>query len=102
MTPIFFSAGGLEADITSGGAVALATGLTNTGAPGEHLYVFGSSVDAWILQSNAGTAATAGPGSYFVPGGTLITLDGLSGSHVSCLADDASGHASLVPIQFPR
>lgn len=92
------SSGALEASVTSGSAVTLASALDTSQDLGVALYTFSADVDVWILQSNAGTAATTSAGSMFVPAQTQITIDGNMGSHLSCIADSSSGKSSIVPV----
>jgi hypothetical protein len=88
----------LEAAITSGAAVTLSSSLDNSKAPGLALYRYCATVDSWILQSAAGTAATAGAGSCFVPAGDVVLLDGAFGATLSAIADSTSGKASVTPV----
>jgi hypothetical protein len=97
MSLIVNTANALEAAITNGSAVTLASALTSTKAPGLAKYVYCANCDSWIQQGNAPTAS-AGAGSMFVPANMQLVLDGAYGVALSVIADSSSGRASLAPV----
>ena len=62
------------------------------------LYMLTLTAAGWICQSNAGTAATKGVGSLYLPANVQILIDGAQGSKLHILQDAAGGNASLVKV----
>ncbi len=63
--------------------------LAGTTMVATDLYVFTSSVDAWVKQGSNPTAS-AGDGSMFVPAGMPLLIDGAQGAKLSVLRVGAS------------
>ena len=74
-------------------------GTINAMSPGQ-FFLYMANTDTWIKQSAAGTAATAGAGSMFVPARVGIVIDGLNGAKLSAIEDSAGGAASLTPVRL--
>lgn len=87
------------ADFSTVTAASQTFGTVNAMKPGQ-FFMFASTTNCWIKQSDAGTAATAGAGSMFVPANTIIFIAGKYGLKLSVIRDTADGKASLTPAEL--
>ena len=90
----------IESAVT--GTAATLTSSIVVGQPGQYLYEFSANVACWLAQGGAGTTASAGAGSMWIPAGQVVTIDSVNGSHVSVISDGTSGKCSLAPAMVPR
>ena len=81
-------------------AFTTSTAFTGIGAAmtSGTFYALTMTAAGWICQSNAGTAATKGTGSIFLPANITLLIDGAQGSKLTVLQDSAGGNASLVQV----
>lgn len=63
-------------------------------------YMFISSTNCFIKQTDAGTAATGATGSQWLPANTPIFLRGSHGAKLSVIRDTADGKASLTSCEL--
>jgi len=80
--------------------VAAAAELVNNLDPTQE-YVIVSTTNAYIKQSDAGTAASAADGSSLLPAGVPMLLDGIAGDTVSIIRVTADGVATISKIERP-
>lgn len=81
---------------------AVSAASATFGAPLDALapqrwYLFASTTNCWLKQSDAGTAASAASGSMFWPANTPLLISGNNGLKLSVIRDTADGSASLTP-----